>query len=236
MEHAELRRRSLDANRALAAHGLVALTWGNASVADRAAGLLAIKPSGVAYDALRAEDIVVLSIEDGRVVSGSLRPSSDAPTHLELYRGFPTVGAAVHAHSPHATAWAQLARPLPCYGATHADHFAGAVPVARALTDAEVAADYERAAGLSIVETFRRAGLDPLHIPAVFLPGHAPFAWGATEKAAVENAVALEAVSRMALAAGAAIHPLPELPPAILRKHFERKHGAGAYYGQRQPQ
>lgn len=232
MEHAELRRQAFEANRALAAHGLVTLTWGNASVADRAAGTLAIKPSGVAYDALRPEDIVVLSVEDGRGVSGSRRPSSDAPTHLELYRGFPTVGAVVHAHSPYATAWAQLARPLPCYGTTHADHFAGAIPVARALTDAEVAAEYERAAGISIVDTFRREGLDPLHVPAVFLPGHAPFVWGATAQAAVENAVALETVCRMALAAGAALAPLPELPPAVLRKHFERKHGVGAYYGQ----
>ncbi len=193
---------------------------------------MAIKPSGVDYAQLRAEDIVVLAIEDGRVASGRLRPSSDTPTHLELYRGFPTVGAIVHTHSTHATVWAQLARPLPCFGTTHADHFAGAVPVSRPLTEAEIAAEYERASGVSIVETFRAQNLDPLHVPAVFLPGHAPFVWGATARAAVENAVALEEVARMALLMGAPAEHLRELPEAVRRKHFERKHGAHAYYGQ----
>lgn len=232
MEHAELRRTALEANLALRAHGLVPLTWGNASVADREAGLMAIKPSGVAYDVMDAEDIVVLNIAEGKIVAGQRRPSSDTPTHLELYRGFPTIGAVVHTHAEHSTAWAQLARPLPCYGTTHADHFAGAVPVARPLTPAEIESEYERATGVSIVETFRQAGLDPLQMPAVFLPGHAPFVWGATPQAAVENAVALEAVTRMALLMGAHQSSIPELPEAIRRKHFERKHGPNAYYGQ----
>lgn len=232
MKHAELRQTALHLNLALRAHGLVPLTWGNASVVDRAAGLVAIKPSGVAYDVMDAEDIVVLNLADGKVVSGHRRPSSDTPTHLELYRGFPTIGAVVHTHAEHSTAWAQLARPLPCYGTTHADHFAGPVPVARPLTPEEIENRYEQATGASIVETFRQAGLDPLHMPAVFLPGHAPFVWGATPQAALENAVALEAVARMALLMGAPHAALTELPSEILRKHFERKHGPKAYYGQ----
>ncbi len=229
MEYAELRRAAWEANRALPAHGLVTLTWGNASVADRASGRMAIKPSGVDYGALRAEDMVVLDLEDGRVVSGRLRPSSDTPTHVELYRGFPAIGAVVHTHSVHATAWAQLARPLPCCGTTHADHFAGPVPVARPLTAEEIAGDYERACGRSIVETFDRDAADPGKVPAVFLPGHAPFVWGPDAKAAVENAVALEAVARMALLMGASLRELPE---SFCRRHFERKHGRRAYYGQ----
>lgn len=232
MQHAELRRTALEANLALRAQGLVPLTWGNASVADRIAGVMAIKPSGVAYEVMEAEDIVVLSLADGKVVAGHRRPSSDTPTHLELYRGFPTIGAVVHTHAEHSTAWAQLARPLPCYGTTHADHFAGPVPVARPLTPEEIESRYEQATGVSIVETFRQAGLDPLHMPAVFLPGHAPFVWGATPQAAIENAVALEAVARMALLMGAPRAALTELPAEILRKHFERKHGPKAYYGQ----
>jgi L-ribulose-5-phosphate 4-epimerase len=176
--------------------------------------------------------MAVLEIETGGVVAGGRRPSSDTPTHLEIYRGFPGVGAVVHAHSIYATAWAQLARPLPCAGTTHADHFCGSIPVARPLTQAEIADDYERACGKSVVETFQREGLDPQRVPAIFLPGHAPFVWGATAQAAVENAVALEIVAQMALWMSAAQTPLPELPEPLRRKHFERKHGPRAYYGQ----
>ncbi len=232
MKHRELREVALLANRAIVQHGLVVLTWGNASVLDRKAGVVAIKPSGVAYASLRAEHIVVLALEDGLVVEGTLRPSSDTPTHLHLYRSFPAIGAIVHTHSTHATAWSQLGRPLPCFGSTHADHFHGSVPVARRLRAREIAGAYEHATGVSIVDTFRRAGLDPLHVPAVLLPGHAPFAWGPDAGAAVDNAVALEEVARMALLMGAAQRALPELDARVRDKHFERKHGRSAYYGQ----
>ena len=232
MRHPELRSAALEANQAIVRNGLVVLTWGNASVVDRAAGVMAIKPSGVDYGALRAEDIVLLALEDGKPLEGGLRPSSDTPTHLHLYRSFPAIGAIVHTHSTHATAWSQLGRPLPCFGTTHADHFHGAVPVARPLTPAEIRDAYEHASGVSIVETFQRDGLDPAHVPAVLLPGHAPFVWGPNAPAAVDNAIALEAVARMALLMGAALRELPELDARVRDKHFERKHGPSAYYGQ----
>ena len=232
MKLRELREEVCEANRAIVRARLVVLTWGNASAVDRAAGLLAIKPSGVDYAALRAEDIVLVSLEDGSVVDGQLRPSSDTPTHLHLYRSFPEIGGVVHTHSTHATAWAQLGRPLPCFGTTHADHFHGPVPVARPLTRAEIETGYEHATGVSIVETFRQQGLTPAHVPAVLLPGHAPFTWGPDVKHAVENAIALEAVARMALLMGAATQERPELDAAVRDKHFERKHGPKAYYGQ----
>lgn len=232
MTHPELRHAVLDANRAIVRHGLVVLTWGNASAVDREAGVMAIKPSGVDYDALRAEDIVLLSLEDGAVVEGTLQPSSDTPTHLYLYRAFASIGAIVHTHSTHATAWSQLTRPLPCFGTTHADHFLGAVPVARRLTTREVDQGYEHATGVSIADTFKREGLDPLHTPGVLVPGHAPFTWGPDAAKAVDNAVALEAVARMALLMGAPHHDLPELDAVLRNKHFKRKHGPDAYYGQ----
>lgn len=232
MEMQDLRREVCEANKAIVRHGLVVLTWGNASAVDRKAGVMAIKPSGVAYDALRPEDVVLLSLEDGVVVEGRLRPSSDTPTHLHLYRSFPDVGGIVHTHSPHATAWAQLGRPLPCFGTSHADHFRGPVPVARKLTRAEIAAGYEHATGVSMVETFLQLGLSPAHVPAVLLPGHAPFTWGPDVAHAVDNAIALEAAARMAFLMGAAERDLPPLPPEIIEKHFHRKHGPEAYYGQ----
>ncbi|HMP75700.1 MAG TPA: L-ribulose-5-phosphate 4-epimerase AraD [Kiritimatiellia bacterium] len=232
MKFQKLRSAVCEANRAIVRAELVVLTWGNASAVDRAAGVMAIKPSGVDYDALRPQDIVLVSLEDGTVVDSSLRPSSDTPTHLHLYRAFPAIGGVVHTHSTHATAWAQLNRPLPCFGTTHADHFHGAVPVARPLTKAEIDAGYEHATGVSIVETFTRLGLDPAHVPAVFLPGHAPFTWGPDAAHAVDNAIALEAVAKMALLMGAAERDLPPLVPEILEKHFQRKHGPKAYYGQ----
>ncbi len=232
MKLQELRTAVCEANRAIVRARLVLLTWGNASAVDRAAGLMAIKPSGVAYDALRPEDIVLVSLADGSVVDGRLRPSSDTPTHLHLYRSFPDIGGVVHTHSTHATAWAQLGRPLPCFGTTHADHFHGPVPVARPLTKAEIDAGYEHATGVSIVETFRKQGLVPAHVPAVLLPGHAPFTWGPEVAHAVDNAIALEAVARMAFLIGAARQDFAELDPAVRDKHFERKHGPMAYYGQ----
>ena len=232
MKHRDLREAVLQANQAIVRHGLVVLTWGNASAVDRKAGVVAIKPSGVSYEALRAEHIVLLALDDGRVLEGSLRPSSDTPTHLHLYRTFTSIGGIVHTHSTHATAWAQLGRPLPCFGTTHADHFHGAVPVARRLRPKEIREAYELATGVSIVETFHRQGLNPGHVPAILLPGHAPFTWGPDVKSAVDNAIALEAVAHMALLMGAGSQKLPELDGQIRDKHFERKHGSRAYYGQ----
>ena len=232
MNYANLRESVCEANRALVREGLVTLTWGNASGADRAAGVFAIKPSGVAYAALRPEDIVVLSLETGRPVCGELRPSSDAPTHRHLYLHFDGVNGVVHTHSAFATAWAQAAREIPCLGTTHADHFRGAVPLARPLTAEEVRGDYETNTGAAIADTFAAHGIDPLARPAVLVPGHGPFAWGATVPAAVENAVALEAVARLALWT---LRLAPDIEPLdTLRtdRHFLRKHGASAYYGQ----
>ena len=233
MQYRELREEVCRINKELVRAGLVILTWGNASAVDRKAGVMAIKPSGVGYDRLRPEDIVVLALADGRVVSGKLRPSSDAPTHLCLLQAFPSIGGVVHTHSPHATSWAQAGVPLPCFGTTHADHFHGPVPVARKLTKAEVAGDYERNTGVTIVDMFRRQKLDPLHMPAVLVPGHAPFTWGATAQGALENAIALEATARMALETLLIRRDSRPLPPYIFDKHFLRKHGVKAYYGQK---
>lgn len=232
MEHAELRAAVCEANQALVTLGLVRLTWGNVSAVDRAANVMAIKPSGVPYDRLTPEDIVLVDLAGGHPVNSRWRPSSDTPTHCCLYAAFPGIGAIVHTHSPYATAWAQLGRPLPCYGTTHADHFYGAVPVARPLTNEEIAGNYEWASGVSIVDAFRECAQDPLHMPAVFLPGHAPFTWGADVATALDNTVALEVVAQMALSMEAASDRPAELPTAVRDKHFQRKHGQTAYYGQ----
>lgn len=232
MKLQKLRTEVCQASLAIQRAHLVVLTWGNASAVDREAGVMAIKPSGVDYAVLQPRDIVLVSLKDGSVIDSALRPSSDTATHLHLYRSFPDIGGIVHTHSTHATAWAQLNRPLPCFGTTHADHFHGPVPVARALTKAEIKAGYERATGVSIVDTFQKRGLAPAHMPAVLLPGHAPFTWGPDVAQAVENAIALEAVARMAFLMGAAERDLPPLSPAVLQKHFQRKHGPKAYYGQ----
>ena len=216
--------------------GLVVLTWGNASAADRdadgGAGVVAIKPSGVGYDALTPEDVVVLSLATGDVVEGRLRPSSDTPTHLHLYRAFPGVGAVVHTHSRHAVSWAQAERDLPCLGTTHADHFHGPVPCTRPLRDDEVAGAYEHNTGAVITETFRGRGVDPDRVPGVLVAGHGPFAWGPTAAKAVENAVVLEAAAEMALHTVRLNPRAAGISGALLDRHFLRKHGAGAYYGQ----
>lgn len=231
MEMERLIRDVLEANRRLPRLGLVDLTWGNASAIDRRQGLVAIKPSGVAYEDLTEDAIVVLDLR-GLIVRGTLRPSSDAPTHLGLYRDFPSIGGIVHTHSRQATAWAQAGRDLPAFGTTHADHFHGAVPVTRWLTDAEVAGDYEAATGRVIVETFASRGIDPAAVPAALVAGHGPFAWGPDAAHAVDNALALEACAQMALDALALEPGLEPVPQALLDRHYLRKHGRDAYYGQ----
>ena len=232
MKYLELRREVVRVNQEIVRAGLVVLTWGNASAADRKAGVMAIKPSGVDYAHLEPEDIVVLSLADGHVVAGRLRPSSDTPTHLYLYQQFTAIGGIVHTHSLRATAWAQAGRAIPCFGTTHADHFHGAVTVARKLTKAEVAGDYELNTGVAIVDTFQKLKLDPMHMPGVLVPGHAPFTWGHTVQAALENAIALEAVAGMAQDTLALAARTPPLAAHLLNKHFSRKHGPDAYYGQ----
>jgi L-ribulose-5-phosphate 4-epimerase len=225
-----LRDQVLEANVALPAHRLVTLTWGNASGIDRASGLVVIKPSGVPYDAITAADLVVVDLE-GNVVEGERRPSTDTPTHLVLYRALAQIGGIVHTHSPWATAWAQAQREIPLLGTTHADLCADPIPLTRALTEAEIEADYESATGVVIVEAV--AEKDALELPCVLVRGHAPFCWGRSPAAAVENAVTLEEVARMALLTTALEPGVAPLADAIREKHFQRKHGPQAYYGQR---
>ena len=216
-------------NLELVEHGLVVLTWGNVSGIDREAGLVVIKPSGVPYDGMTAEDMVVVDL-DGRIVEGALKPSSDLATHLELYRAFPALGGIVHTHAPKSVAWAQARREIPAFGTTHADHFHGPVPCTRPLTADEVAEAYERNTGRVIVERFR--DLDPVALPGVLVAGHGPFAWGPTPRKAVENAVALEQIAAMALDTLLANPDAAPAPPYVLDKHYFRKHGPNAYYGQ----
>jgi L-ribulose-5-phosphate 4-epimerase len=232
MRYRELRERVLAANLELVRAGLVVLSFGNASAVDREAGVVAIKPSGVPYGHLRPKDIVILGLADGEVLEGSRRPSSDTPTHRVLYGAFPTVGGIVHTHSVCATAWAQARRELPCFGTTHADHFHGPVPVTRHLSPEEIAEDYEANTGRVIVERFASDGLDPLDVPAVLDASHGPFTWGSTVEEAIENAIALEAVAAMAIHTVALDPSAPAIAQELLDKHFRRKHGPGAYYGQ----
>ena len=220
------------ANHALVESQLVTLTWGNASAIDRASGLVAIKPSGVDYAQLSVDDLVVLDLRS-RVHAGALRPSTDTPTHLELYRAFDTIGAVVHTHSPYLTAFAQAGVALPCLGTTHADHFNGEVPLVRALSAEEVNSDYEGATGRAIVEHFERAGLDPVAVPGALLTHHAAFVWGPTPAKAVENAIALEMCARMALLTWQLNPEARSIPEHLLAVHHQRKHGPQAYYGQR---
>jgi L-ribulose-5-phosphate 4-epimerase len=226
---ADLRERALAANLALPAHGLVTLTWGNASAVDRAAGLVAIKPSGVEYAQLSAADLVVLDL-DGEIVEGSGRPSTDTPTHLALYRAFDEIGAVVHTHSTWATVWAQAQRPIPLLGTTHADLSPHPIPLTRPLTEDEIAADYEGATGTALIEAVAEHG--PSQQPCALVRGHAPFCWGETGSAAVANAVTLEEVARMALFTTILDAGSPPLAEAVRAKHYGRKHGPDAYYGQ----
>lgn len=232
MAYEELKNRVHRANLALVEAGLVVLTWGNASGADRAAGVMAIKPSGVPYDQLKSGDMVVLSIKTGEIVEGSGRPSSDTPTHLHLYREFESIGGIAHTHSTFGTCFAQAMREIPCFGTTHADNFYGAIPVTRQLTEGEIGRDYELNTGKVIVECFRDGGIDAGNIPGALIASHAPFAWGPTPEKAVENAVVLEFSARMAMNTMALNPGIKPIPRVLLDKHFLRKHGAGAYYGQ----
>jgi L-ribulose-5-phosphate 4-epimerase len=232
MAFEQLKQSVCRANLALVEAGLVVLTWGNASGADLDAGVMAIKPSGVAYDQLKPADIVVLSIRTGEVVEGQARPSSDTPTHLHLYRAFPGLRGVVHTHSTCGTSFAQAMREIPCLGTTHADNFYGTIPCTRPLTPAEIAGDYELNTGKVIEETFRLQGIDPLNVPGVLVASHAPFAWGSSMDKAVENAIVLEFCAQMALHAFALEPTLQPIPRELLDKHFLRKHGPKAYYGQ----
>ncbi|MFD1882920.1 L-ribulose-5-phosphate 4-epimerase AraD [Paracoccus pacificus] len=230
--HLELRREAYEANRDLPKNGLINLTFGNASAVDRAAGLFAIKPSGVDYADLTPESMVVVDF-DGAVVDGNLRPSSDTPTHRRLFLAFKDIGGVVHTHSTHATAFAQAGRPIPIFGTTHADYFNGPVPVTRRMSPREIETAYEWETGNVIVERFE--GIDPADFPAVLVNRHAPFTWGASVAKAVEVAVAVECIAQMALLSLQLAPDLPEIEGELLAKHFKRKHGAGAYYGQSEP-
>ncbi|MBN2507278.1 MAG: L-ribulose-5-phosphate 4-epimerase [Verrucomicrobia bacterium] len=218
------------ANLELVAQGLVVLTWGNVSGIDRRRGLVVIKPSGVSYDGMTPGDMVVVSLDTGQVVDGALKPSSDTPTHLVLYRAFEGVGGIVHTHSPWATAWAQARRDIPPLGTTHADFCHGLVPCTRPLTPAEIRTDYEANTGRVIARRFAR--LDPLACPAVLVASHGPFAWGRAVKDAVHHAVILEQVARMATETLRVRPGAKPVPQGLLDKHYYRKHGPGAYYGQ----
>lgn len=225
----ELRTQVLAANLELNNRGLVVYTWGNVSGIDRESGLVVIKPSGVEYDTMTAEDLVIVDL-DGKVVEGDLRPSSDLPTHLELYRNFPDIGGVAHTHSTYATAWAQAKVSLPCLGTTHADHYYGDIPCSRPLTSEEVTGDYELNTGKVIVETFK--GLDPNQMPAVLVGQHGPFTWGTDADDAVKNSVVLEEVAKMASLSFGISDNRVAIPQYLMDKHFLRKHGKDAYYGQ----
>jgi L-ribulose-5-phosphate 4-epimerase len=235
VHHAELRERVCEANRGLVQAGLVVLSFGNASGIDREARVLAIKPSGVDYSTLRPAEIVLVNLDDGQVVQGTRRPSSDTPTHRVLYEAFPNIGGVVHTHSVHATSWAQAGLDIPCLGTTHADHFHGSVPVTRQLTDGEIAGEYELNTGRVIVERFTKDAIDPDDVPACLDLSHGPFTWGATPEAALENAIALEHIARAAMQTLTLMRSTPAVSRALLDRHFQRKHGLTAYYGQSSP-
>ena len=227
----ELRKAVWEANMELPRRNLVTYTWGNVSGIDREKGLIVIKPSGVEYEDLTPEKLVIVDL-DNNIVEGNLNPSSDTKTHVELYRAFPTLGGIVHTHSPHAVAWAQAGRDIPCYGTTHADYFYGPVPCARSLTAEEVEEDYERNTGKVIIETFTERGLDPKAVPGVICRNHGPFTWGKDAAEAVHNAVVLEEVAKMAAYTEQINSHVQRAPQRYQDKHYYRKHGANAYYGQ----
>lgn len=227
----ELKRQVLAANLSLPAYGLVTFTWGNVSAIDRQSGLVVIKPSGIAYEAMTLEDLVVVDLE-GKVREGHRKPSSDTATHLALYRAFADIGGVVHTHSRNATIWAQAGQPIPALGTTHADYFYGDIPCTRPMSETEIAGDYEGETGKVIIETFNQAGRDPQQVPGVLVYSHGPFAWGKDAADAVHNAVVLEEVAIMAMATRQLAPAIAPMQPELLDKHFLRKHGKHAYYGQ----
>lgn len=226
----QLKKDVLDANVDLVRYGLVTLTWGNVSGINRAGHCIVIKPSGIEYESMTADDLTVVDM-NGEVINGRRRPSSDTPTHLELYKAFPEIGGIVHTHSIYATMFAQACREIPCLGTTHADHFIGPVPVTRFLTADEVQAGYERETGKIIVERF--AGMNPADTPAVLVAGHAPFVWGKSPADAVKNSLILERIAQMALGTITLRAEIAPIPSYIQEKHYQRKHGPMAYYGQK---
>jgi len=226
----ELKQAVLEANLELPSKGLVTYTWGNVSGIDRASGLIAIKPSGVSYDGMTANDIVLIDLA-GKTVEGALKPSSDAPTHAALYTAFPEIGGVCHTHSRWATCWAQAGMGIPAYGTTHADYFFGEIPCTRNMSSEEIRSEYEANTGKVIVETFN--GMNPSQIPAVLVKSHGPFTWGNSAEEAVHNSVVLEEVAGMAIQSKRLNPALTPMSSLLLEKHFLRKHGAGAYYGQK---
>ena len=233
MSFCELKEKVWEANLLLPKYGLVTFTWGNVSEVDREAGVIAIKPSGVAYEDLKPEDMVVLDLESGKKVEGKYNPSSDTPTHLELYRAFSGVGGIVHTHSSQATSFAQAGVGIAAYGTTHGDYFYGEIPCTDAMTPEAIAGEYEKETGTIIIDTFRARNIDPMQVPAVLVKSHGPFAWGKDAMEAVHNSVVLEEVAAMnfrTLLINPAITPMQK---ELLDKHYLRKHGAGAYYGQK---
>jgi len=228
----KLKKEVYDANMELSKRGLILFTWGNVSGIDREKGCFVIKPSGVDYDKLTVDDMVVMDL-DGNKIEGTYRPSSDTATHLELYKKYIEIGGIVHTHSPEATAWAQAGRSIPLYGTTHADYFYGEIPCARSLTPEEIDEAYEKNTGTVIIETFEKRGLNPMYTPGVLCTNHGPFTWGKDAAEAVHNAVVLEEVAKMASKTELINPNVKPAPDCIRDKHFFRKHGANAYYGQR---
>ena len=227
----ELKKKVYEANMDLPKYGLVTFTWGNVSEIDRESGYFAIKPSGVEYDKMTPDDMVIMDM-NGKKIEGKYEPSSDTATHIELYKAFADVGGIVHTHSIYATSWAQSGRSIPCYGTTHADYFYGEVPCIRCLTKDEIDADYEGNTGSLIVKEFIRLCKDPAAVPAVLCKNHGPFTWGVDAKDAVHNAVILEEVAKMAYLSESINHHVQAAPQEVQDKHYYRKHGANAYYGQ----
>lgn len=227
----ELKQKVFEANMLLPKYDLVTFTWGNVSGIDRKCGLVVIKPSGIPYDGMTAEDMVVVDL-DGKVVEGKWKPSSDTPTHVELYKAFPMIGGIVHTHSSYATSWAQAGRDIPCYGTTHADYFYGDIPCLRCLTKEEIEESYERNTGLLIVNELTRLGKDPVAVPGCLCKNHGPFAWGKDPSEAVHNAVVLEEVAKMACRCEQINRSVQPAPQELQDKHYLRKHGKNAYYGQ----
>ncbi|ASG08894.1 L-ribulose-5-phosphate 4-epimerase [Vibrio sp. A11] len=229
--YSELKQRVFAANLKLPQYGLVTFTWGNVSEIDREKGVIAIKPSGVEYDVMKVDDMVIVDL-NGAIVEGTLNPSSDTATHLELYKAYPEIGGVVHTHSRSATIWAQAGIDIPALGTTHADYFYGDIPCTRKLSCDEIAGQYEKNTGLVIIEEFTHRRIDPMAVPSVIVAGHAPFSWGKDANDAVHNAVVLEEISAMALATRS-LNSGIKIQPELSDKHYQRKHGDNAYYGQR---